>query len=350
MNSDSKQLSPDASPILLMPYMWIGDFVRCHSVVRVLRERWPGRPVDVLSTTLCAPLTDYMSGVRKAMVADLPRRRLAIALQLDLARRLRQEGYGTALVMSRTWKSALAPFLAGIPERVGFFGEGRFVLINDMRRGERALPRMVDQCGALALPAEAPLPAEWPLPELVVPKKEAAAWRARRGLAGDSRPVVTMSPGAVGKGKKWPTAHYAALAKALTTEGASVWVLGGPNETPLAAEIAAAGGPHVHDLTGNDLRDAVVALTFADAAVTNDSGLMHISAALGAPTIGIFGPTSPRHWAPLNPVAAILEAPGRIPGPDRGRYDLDNIRHRRTDDIPPEQVLEAVQRVLATRR
>ncbi len=337
-------------PILLIPYMWIGDFVRCHSVVKVLQERWPGRPVDVLSSTLCAPLTDYMPGVRKAVVVDLPRRRLAIALQLDLARRLRQEGYGTALVMSRTWKSALAPFLAGIPERIGFFGEGRFLLINDMRRGERALPRMVDQCGALALPAGAPLPAEWPLPQLVVPKEEAMAWRTRRGLAEDDRPVVTLSPGAVGQGKKWPTAHYAALAKTLTAEGAQVWVLGGPAEKPLAAEIVAAAGPRARDLTGNDLRDAIVALTFADAAVTNDSGLMHISAALGAPTIGIFGPTSPRHWAPLNPVAAIIEAPGRHPGPERSRYDLDNIRHRRTDDIPPAQVLDAVRRALATKR
>ena len=350
MNSDSKAVIEEAGPILLIPYMWIGDFVRCHSVVRVLRERWPDRPVDVLSTTLCAPLTDYMPGVRKAVVVDLPRRRLAIGLQFELARRLRHERYGTALVMSRTWKSALAPYLAGIPERIGFFGEGRFVLINDIRWGERALPRMVDQCGALALPAGAPLRPEWPLPELVVPKAEAEAWRARRGLTADARPIVTMSPGAVGKGKKWPAAHYAALARALTAEGADVWVLGGPNETPLAAEIAAAGGPRVHDLTGNDLRDAVIALTFADAAVTNDSGLMHISAALGAPTIGIFGPTSPRHWAPLNPVAAILEAPGRHPGPERGRYDLDNIRHRRTDDIPPEKTLEAVRRVLSERR
>ena len=182
MNPDSSNRPGDTSPILLIPYMWIGDFVRCHSVVKVLKQRWPDRPVDVLSTTLCAPLTDYMPGVRKSVVVDLPRRRLSLGLQKDLARRLRADRYGTALVMSRTWKSALAPFLAGIPERIGFFGELRFFLINDMRWGERAIPRMVDQCGALALPAETPLPSEWPLPELVVPRAEAAAWRARRGL------------------------------------------------------------------------------------------------------------------------------------------------------------------------
>src|SRR5688500_1851213 len=99
--------APDpTSPILVVPYMWIGDFVRCHSVVKVLKARWPDRPVDLLSTGLCAPLTDYMPGVRKAVVVDLPRKRLAVAQQQELAARLRAEGYGSSLVMPRTWKSA----------------------------------------------------------------------------------------------------------------------------------------------------------------------------------------------------------------------------------------------------
>ena len=113
------------SPILIVPYMWIGDFVRCHSVVTLLRQRFPDRPVDMLATTLCAPLADYMPGVRQAIVADLRRSRLALSQQAALARRLKGEGYGMALMMPRTWKSALAPFLAGIPQRIGFFGEAR---------------------------------------------------------------------------------------------------------------------------------------------------------------------------------------------------------------------------------
>src|ERR1700752_1385318 len=120
-----------SSPVLIVPYMWIGDFVRCHSVVRVLRERWSDRPIDLITSSLCAPLVDYMPGVRKGIVCDLPRGRLPIGLYVKLAAQLRRERYGTAFVMLRTWKAALAPFLAGIPERVGFFGEGRFGLIND---------------------------------------------------------------------------------------------------------------------------------------------------------------------------------------------------------------------------
>ena len=176
-----------ASPILIVPYMWIGDFVRCHSVVRLLQDRQPQRPVDMLSTTLCAPLVDYMPGLRKAIVCDLPRRSLPIDQYRQLARRLEQEHYGTALIMLRTWKSALAPFLAGIPQRVGFFGECRFGLINDMRWGERRLERMIDRCGALALPKDAPLPGDWPEPRLVVPPV-----RRRSGWSGKAFRLMSV--------------------------------------------------------------------------------------------------------------------------------------------------------------
>src|SRR5690242_17091549 len=120
MNPES---SPPPAPALIVPYVWIGDFVRVHSVVRVLRTQHPERPVDIVASTLCRPLADYMPGVRRAIVADLPRRRLGLVLQHDLARRLREAGYGQALIMSRKWKAALAPFLAGIPLRTGFAGE-----------------------------------------------------------------------------------------------------------------------------------------------------------------------------------------------------------------------------------
>src|SRR5262245_35419749 len=144
---------PD-SPILIVPYMWIGDFVRGHSVVQLLRQRYPSRPIDVLTTTMVAPLLDYMPGVRKGIVADLPRKRLALGQHRALAQRLKVEDYGQALVLPRTWKAALAPYLAGIPLRTGFVGEARFGVINDVRFGERKLPRMIDRCAVLALPKD----------------------------------------------------------------------------------------------------------------------------------------------------------------------------------------------------
>jgi len=222
------------SPILIVPYMWIGDFVRCHTVVKLLKQRFPGAPIDILTTSMVAPLLDYMPGVRKGVVADLPRKRLALSDHRALARRLRAEKYGQALVMPRTWKSALAPSLAGIPCRTGFVGEGRFGLINDLRFGERRLPRMADRCAMLALPKGEAAPVQWPLPELKVPASERAAWRQRLGLAPDGRPVVALAPGAVGPSKRWPAASYADLARRLAAEGHWIWVVGGPGEKELA--------------------------------------------------------------------------------------------------------------------
>jgi heptosyltransferase-2 len=86
----------------------------------------------------------------------------------------------------------------------------------------------------------------------------------------------------------------------------------------------------------------------ADIAVTNDSGLMHVSAAIGTPTVAIFGPTSPWHWKPLNPIAAILEPMGDDDARARAHIDgNDAVRHRRTDDVAIESVLASVRQVLA---
>ncbi|MDB5484168.1 MAG: rfaF [Tardiphaga sp.] len=292
----------DTRPILIVPYMWIGDFVRGHSVVRVLKKRWPNRPIDILVSKLVAPLVDYMPGVRAGVVWNLPRGKITFGDQTGLAAEFRKRGYGTALVMPRTWKSALAPALAGIPERTGFVGEVRFGLLNDWRWGEKALPRMIDRKGALALPRGAKPPAEWPMPQLRVPPSEILQWRQANGL-GDGK-AVALGPGSVGPAKRW--SYYPEAALQLAAQGHDVWVIGGPGETELAAEILAAAGPRARDLTGNDLRNGVIAMATAEIAIANDSGLMHIAAALGTPTMGIFGPTSPYHWAPLNPLAATV--------------------------------------------
>jgi heptosyltransferase-2 len=333
-------------PILLVPYMWIGDFVRCHSVVQVLRARHPGRPVDVLATTLCAPLADYMPGVRQAVVWDLPRSRVALAEQSALAARLKREDYGSALVMPRTWKSALAPFLAGIPQRTGFLGEARFLLLNDIRFGERRLPRMVDRCAMLALPAGASQPPSWPMPQLAMPAASSAAWRQSRGLNADTGSVVALAPGAVGPSKRWPASAYAALTRRLLATGASVWVLGGPAEKALAAEII--GNTAARDLTGPDLRDAILALASAAAAVSNDSGLLHVAAALGVPTVGIFGPTSPWHWAPLNPLAATIETESKLDCRPCHKPVCRLGHHRCMQEIGIDEILAATAGALAS--
>jgi heptosyltransferase-2 len=333
----------DNSPILIVPYMWIGDFVRCHTVVRLLRERFPECPIDVVTTRMVSPLVDYMPGVRKGIVVDLPRRRLAMAAHHALGRRLRQENYRQVLVMPRTWKSAVAPFLAGISRRTGFAGEARFGLLNDLRWGERSLPRMIDRCAVLALARGQTPPATWPEPQIVVPPSEIAAWRQRIGA--DRRPAVALAPGAVGPSKRWPA--YAEVARRLAAENIQVWVLGGPDETALASDIAGPDQAYARNLTGPDLRNAVLALAAADTAVSNDSGLLHVAAAIGTPTVGIFGPTSPWHWAPLNPLAATVETESPLTCRPCHKPTCRMGHHRCMHDIAPDRVFDLTMKVLA---
>jgi lipopolysaccharide heptosyltransferase II len=342
--SGAASATADTRPILIVPYFWIGDYVRVHTAVKLLNARFPARPVDMLTTALTAPLADYMAGVRKAIPCDFPHGALALGARREVARRLRGEGYGSAIVMPRTLKAALAPYLAGIPERTGFFGEGRFLLLNDVRWDERKHTRMVDRMVALTQAPSAPLPAAYPLPSLSVSADAAAAWRTHREL-GDDRPIVALCPATVGPGRSWPIARYAELARRLAADGARIWVLGGPDDRPLAMKIALAGGAAVRDLTGPDLRDAILALKAADAAVANDSGLLHVAAAVGARVVGIFGPTGPVTHGPLNPLAAAIE-PRLAVCATCGQAGCRRLDHRRTDDVPVEPVLDAVRAIL----
>lgn len=334
----------DTRPILIVPYMWIGDFVRGHTVVRVLKQRWPNRPVDILTTSLPAPLVDYMPGVRQAIVWNLPRSRLAVAQQWALAKRLRAEGYGTALIMPRTWKSAIAPALAGIPQRTGFIGEFRFGLVNDWRWGEKALPRLIDKKVALALAPDTKLTMDWPPPQLVVPSADIDAWGQAQALERKTS-IVALAPGSVGPSKRWT--YYPELARQLAARGIDVWVVGGPGEKPLADEIVKAGGPRVRDLTGTDLRNGILALAAADLAISNDSGLVHTAAAIGTPTVGIFGPTSPYHWAPLNGLAATVQSDTRLPCQPCHKPVCTANNHRCMTDIGAGSVLAIARDILA---
>jgi heptosyltransferase II len=267
-----------------------------------------------------------------------------LAKQRGLAAELRARTYGTALVLPRTWKAAIAPTLAGIPERVGFFGEARFGLINRMRWGEKALPRFIDKNAALALPAGAPLPPEWPVPQLAVPPEDITRWRQANGLG--TGPAVALAPGSVGASKRWT--FYPQAARLLIERGLDVWVIGGPGEKALAQEIVAFGGSKVRDLTGTDLRNGILAMAAAGVAISNDSGLMHIAAAIGTPTMGIFGPTSPYLWAPLNGLAAtVLQTKAVLPCQPCQRTVCTMNDHRCMRDIEAAEVAEIAQRVMA---
>jgi heptosyltransferase-2 len=166
----------------------------------------------------------------------------------------------------------------------------------------------------------------------------------------DQRLEIALAPGAVGPSKRWPAERYAELGRHLIAEGHRVWVVGGPGERALAAEIVAAGPDEIRDLTGPDLRNAILALAAADLAISNDSGLLHVAAALDTPTIGIFGPTSPLHWAPLNPLAAVIESPTALPCRPCHQPVCRPGHHLCMRDIAVQQVMAAARAALGAGR
>ena len=155
---------------------------------------------------------------------------------------------------------------------------------------------------------------------------------------------MALAPGSVGASKRWT--WYPEAARLLAERGFDVWVVGGPGEKTVAAEIVARGGPGVRDLTGSDLRNGILAVAAASVAISNDSGLMHIAAALGTPTMGIFGPTSPYHWAPLNGLAATVQTKTVVPCQPCHRPVCTMNDHRCMRDIPASDVADIAERVL----
>jgi heptosyltransferase II len=165
-----------------------------------------------------------------------------------------------------------------------------------------------------------------------------------------NRPVVALAPGAVGPSKRWPGASFAELAQTLIAQGCDVWIVGGPHEAPLA-RIIRDHAPEARDLTGPDLRNAILALAASNVAISNDSGLLHVAAALGTPAIGIFGPTSPWHWAPLNPIAATVQQTVEELQCQPCHKPVCRLQHHRCmRNISARQVLEIAQRALADAR
>jgi len=299
------------SRILIVAPSWIGDAVLSQPLLMRLKQRFPDDPIDVLAPGWVLPLYRRMREVADTIESPFAHGRLALGARLRLARALRQRRYARAYVLPNSLKSALLPWLARIPQRVGFVGEMRYGLLTDARRlDENRLPRMVQRFAHLADSSGVPPPEALPEPRLAVGADEARAVCARLGLTEPAR-LACFCPGAeYGPAKRWPPQHFAALAQRLVPRGWAVWLLGSKKDAAIGARIAQIAGGGVRDLTGaTSLDDAVVLLSRAELVVSNDSGLMHVAAALERPLVALYGSSSPDFTPPLSSQARIARLP-----------------------------------------
>ncbi|MEA9392331.1 ADP-heptose--LPS heptosyltransferase RfaF [Acerihabitans sp. TG2] len=342
--------------ILVIGPSWVGDMMMSQSVYRTVMSLHPDADIDVMAPAWCRPLLNRMPEVRHALSMPLGHGALALMERRRLGLTLKNQGYTQALVLPNSFKSALVPFFAGIGKRTGWRGEMRYGLLNDLRvLDKKAFPLMVQRYVALAYDrtdihdaGDLPQPLLWP--RLQVAQDEILTARDSFGL-GTGRPTLGFCPGAeFGPAKRWPHYHYAALAETAIARGYQIVLFGSANDRSAGDDICAMLPPFAHEHCRNlagqtTLEQAVVLIATCQAIVSNDSGLMHIAAALGRPLVALYGPSSPDFTPPLSHQARVIRV---ISGYQRIRKGDDSQGyHQSLIDIQPERVMSELDDLLA---
>ena len=300
---------PDRQKILIVAPSWVGDAVLAQPLLRRLHERHAGAVIEMLAPPWTRAVFERMPEV--AAVHDLPfaHGELALGRRYALARQLAAQRYTQAIVLPNSFKSALIPWLAGIPLRTGYTGEARYGLINDARKlDKQALPLMVERFAALAEDADATTLR--PLSALALRVDIAArdATLKKLGLTLTSR-IAVLCPGAeYGAAKRWPAEYFGALARRFSSDGWQVWIAGSPKDAEIGTAImTAADGAGINLCGKTSLAEAIDLISCAAHVVSNDSGLMHVAAALDRPLTALYGSSSPAFTPPLSARARVVK-------------------------------------------
>ncbi len=307
--------------------------------------------IDVLAPAWSRPLLERMPQVNRAIDLPFQHGELNLSGRFRLGRSLRKEDYDQVIVLPNSFKSALLPLFAGVPQRTGWRGEARGLLLNDVRDLDKeALPLMVQRFVALGRADGEDLPATLPRPCLVTAAQSVESAIQALHLQAE-RPVLAICPGAeFGDAKQWPAQHYASLSSQLIAKGWQVWIMGSKKDNDVAnhilRELEKSEREHCHDLTGRtSLAQAIDLMSVAKAVVSNDSGLMHVAAALGRPVVAMYGSSSADFTPPLTDQVQLLS------------IDIDcrpcfervcPLGHKRClVDLRPELALNALARLVS---
>ena len=295
--------------ILIISPSWVGDCMLMQPLLMRLKQRHPDCRIDVFAPPWTIALLRVMPEVHDVIINPFPHGALQLMARYRLGKQLRAAHYNQAIVLPNSWKSALVPFFACIPLRTGFTGEARHVLLNDLRKLDKTvLPLMVERFAQLAEDASDDIPRPLANPRLTISAAQRDATLRKLVLTLD-QPVAVFCPGAeYGPAKRWLAAYYADIAQRLYRQGYAVWLIGSGKDQPVADEINQLTGGHCVNLCGRtDLGDAIALLACARVVISNDSGLMHLAAALDKPMLALFGSSSPQFTPPLSAQAQVVK-------------------------------------------
>ncbi|MGL5335052.1 MAG: lipopolysaccharide heptosyltransferase II [Enterovibrio sp.] len=292
--------------ILIIGPSWVGDMVMSQSLYMQLKQQHANAQIDVLAPSWCLPILARMPQVNRAIAMPVGHGKLALKERWQIAKQLKSEQYQRAYVLPNSAKSALIPLFARIPTRCGWKGEMRYGLLNDLRANKEQFAYMVERYVALAFSKESMLQnsqlATIFAPELTIDKENQRQCLAKFAID-TKKPIVGLCPGAeFGVAKRWPEEHYAQVARELIAQGNQVLLFGSANDAVTTGKICAQleNSEHIFDLAGKTaLNDAVDLLAACHTVFSNDSGLMHVAAAVGCKIVAIYGSSSPRYTPPL---------------------------------------------------
>jgi heptosyltransferase-2 len=290
--------------ILVVAPSWIGDTILAQPLLVLLKRNNPSARIEVLAPEWSAPLLARMPEVDAVIVNPFRHGEFSLGARRALGRRLARADFSHAYVLPNSWKSALVPFFAGVARRIGYQGEARYLLLNQRHRLDAAAhPQLVQRYAALA----GALPANLPQPHLNSTVEQQQAVRRALSLPLDAAPVIFCPGAEYGPAKRWPAQHFAALARLIATPQDPVWLIGSAKDATVGEEIAAAAGGAARNLCGRStLEQAIDLIASASCVVSNDSGLMHVAAALDRPLVALYGSSSPTYTPPLSPAAKIV--------------------------------------------
>ncbi|QMU62742.1 MAG: lipopolysaccharide heptosyltransferase II [Gammaproteobacteria bacterium] len=275
--------------------------VMVQSLFIALKRQNPGNIIDVVAPAWSAPVLARMPEVRQVIKVNLQHGKLQIAERYRIGKSLRGE-YDRAIILPRTFKSALIPYFAKIPKRIAYRGEMRYGVVNEMRELDTELTyKAVEKYLHLAAdPEKIKQAPQIYYPQLMVDEKKRHQTAKKVGVD-ELTPSIAFMPGAeFGPSKQWPGKYFGELAIRFKQQGYNVYVYGSQKDNPIGEEIAQASNGDAVNLCGQtNLEEAIDLLSLVKVAVTNDSGLMHIAAAVGSPVVAIYGAITPKYTPPL---------------------------------------------------
>ena len=285
---------------------WIGDTILAQPLLARLHAQ--GAIIDVLAPAWTAPLLQRMPQVRRVIASPFKHGDFSFWARRALGKRLATENYGAAYVLPNSWKSALVPFFADVPQRIGYQGEARIVLLNRrLTQDEQALPQLAQRYARLADPIGATPLSNLPSTHLTSTTEQQLAARRALDLPLDNAPIVFCPGAEYGPAKRWPAHHFAELAQKLASKDDPAWILGSAADKSIGDDIVQRASGCAINLCGRtSLEQAIDLIATARLVVSNDSGLMHVAAALNRPLLALYGSSSPAYTPPLSTHAKIV--------------------------------------------